>query len=162
MAQSRLDFVVFGATGFTGKYVVQEIINVAKTKGPLSWGVAGRNKVRLEKILSDLSETNKMDLKGTPVIIADANDEESLNAMAAQARVVLNCCGPFRFYGEAVVKACVSNGTHHVDVSGEPQVSAFLASRFKISVKKYLEQSLFFDAEPLWLVVRAHMIHTGK
>ena len=31
---------------------------------------------------------------------------------------VLNCVGPYRFYGEAVVKACVENGAHHVDISG--------------------------------------------
>lgn len=39
-------------------------------------------------------------------------------------KVVVNCCGPYRFYGEAVVKACINSGTHHVDVSGEPQVRA--------------------------------------
>lgn len=27
-----------------------------------------------------------------------------------------------RFFGEAVVKACVDNGANHVDISGEPQV----------------------------------------
>jgi short subunit dehydrogenase-like uncharacterized protein len=27
-----------------------------------------------------------------------------------------------RFYGEAVVKACVENATSHIDISGEPQV----------------------------------------
>lgn len=42
--------------------------------------------------------------------------------MAARAKVVVNCVGPYRFYGEPVVKACVNNGAHHVDVSGEPQV----------------------------------------
>jgi hypothetical protein len=25
-----------------------------------------------------------------------------------------------RFYGEAVVEACVEAGTHHLDISGEP------------------------------------------
>jgi hypothetical protein len=28
-----------------------------------------------------------------------------------------------RFYGEAVVKACVENATSHLDISGEPQVN---------------------------------------
>lgn len=41
--------------------------------------------------------------------------------MAKKAKVVVNCCGPYRFLGEAVVKACIEAGTHHVDVSGEPQ-----------------------------------------
>ena len=41
--------------------------------------------------------------------------------MAQQARIVLNCVGPYRFYGEAVVEACVEAGAHHLDISGEPQ-----------------------------------------
>ena len=28
----------------------------------------------------------------------------------------------YRFYGEAVVKAAVENGCHHLDISGEPEV----------------------------------------
>lgn len=55
------------------------------------------------------------------MVICDINDEESLLQMAKSAKVVINCCGPFQFIGEAVVKACIDAGTHHVDVSGEPQ-----------------------------------------
>jgi short subunit dehydrogenase-like uncharacterized protein len=50
------------------------------------------------------------------------DDEASLNAMAKRAKVVVNCVGPYRHWGEQVVKACIENGAHHVDVSGEPQV----------------------------------------
>lgn len=118
----RVDLMIFGATGFTGKYVVQEVINVAKKKGPLTWGIAGRNREKLQQVLSEAAESNKLDLKDIPVVIADASNPAALKAMAAQSKVVLNCCGPFRFYGEAVVKACVENGASHVDISGEPQV----------------------------------------
>lgn len=45
--------------------------------------------------------------------------------MAEKCKIVVNCCGPYRFYGEPVVKACIAAGTHHVDVSGEPQVCLF-------------------------------------
>ena len=55
-------------------------------------------------------------------MIADVEDQYSLNEMAKVSRVVLNCVGPYRFFGEAVVKACVENGASHVDISGEPQV----------------------------------------
>jgi len=34
--------------------------------------------------------------------------------------VVINVVGPYRLYGEAVVKAAVENGASHVDISGEP------------------------------------------
>lgn len=62
-------------------------------------------------------------LENIKIIIADLKDEESLKNMAEQAKVIVNCCGPYRFYGEPVVKACIAARTHHVDVSGEPQVN---------------------------------------
>lgn len=55
--------------------------------------------------------------------MADVEDESSLQQMASQARVVVNCVGPFRLYGEPVVRACIASGAHHVDISGEPEVS---------------------------------------
>lgn len=63
------------------------------------------------------------DVSSIRIIIADINDEESLKKMTEQARCIVNCCGPYRLYGEQVIKACVATGTHHVDVSGEPQVN---------------------------------------
>ena len=38
-----------------------------------------------------------------------------------QATILLNCVGPYRFYGEQVVKACVEAGTHYLDITGEPE-----------------------------------------
>ena len=49
-------------------------------------------------------------------------DEESVRKMTSQADVIVNCCGPYRFFGETVVRSCIATKTHHVDVSGEPQV----------------------------------------
>jgi len=40
--------------------------------------------------------------------------------MAKQAKVIVNVVGPYRIYGESVVKAAVENGASHVDISGEP------------------------------------------
>lgn len=55
------------------------------------------------------------------MIIVDIKDEESLLKMAKAAKLVINCCGPYRFFGDTVVKACIEAGTHHIDVSGEPE-----------------------------------------
>jgi len=62
-----------------------------------------------------------LDLSGIEKVAADVSDVDSLRRMAQQCDVVINCVGPYRFYGENVVKACIAEGTHHVDVSGEPQ-----------------------------------------
>lgn len=118
----RLDIILFGATGFTGKHTITQILKLCKVDGAaLTWGVSGRSETKLQAILKEMGGKNKVDLSKTPIIVADVSDQESVNKMAASARIVINTAGPYRFYGEQVVKACVEAGTHHVDVSGEPQ-----------------------------------------
>jgi len=117
---SRYDLVVYGASGFTGQFVV-EYVHRASVEHGLSWAVAGRSEGKLQAVLDRAGRAVAADLSSTPVIIADSSDTSSLLGMAAQAKVVLNCVGPYRFFGEPVVEACVEGGAHHVDISGEPQ-----------------------------------------
>ncbi|KAJ7337116.1 hypothetical protein OS493_009968 [Desmophyllum pertusum] len=97
-ADKQFSIVVFGASGFTGKYVD-----------------------KLEKVLQETANELGYDVKDVGVIIADVSDGSSLNSMCSSAKMILNCVGPYRFYGEAVVKAAVDNGCHHLDISGEPE-----------------------------------------
>ncbi|XP_060947483.1 saccharopine dehydrogenase-like oxidoreductase isoform X1 [Limanda limanda] len=118
--------IVFGATGFTGRFVVEEVARCAAERtgaGPLKWAVAGRSRERLEEVLERAAERLSMPevRTDTEIIVADVSVEESMAAMCQQGVVVLNCVGPYRFYGEPVVKACVENGAHYVDICGEPQ-----------------------------------------
>jgi short subunit dehydrogenase-like uncharacterized protein len=71
----------------------------------------------------EMCEFPDADLAAIRVVVANVEDEQSLQQMASQARVVVNCVGPYRFYGEPVVSACIASGAHYLDVSGEPQVS---------------------------------------
>jgi len=76
----------------------------------------------LEFILNMRCLMTGKDLSQIKIIIADVGDEKALLAMAQQASVVVNCCGPYRHWGEPVVKACIAGGAHYVDVTGEPEV----------------------------------------
>ena len=51
--------IVFGASGFTGQYVVEEVARCATEgiDGPLKWAVAGRSRARLEKVLEQAANT---------------------------------------------------------------------------------------------------------
>ncbi|KAG7481946.1 saccharopine dehydrogenase-like oxidoreductase [Solea senegalensis] len=117
--------VIFGASGFTGQFVVEEVARTVSEgpKGNLKWAVAGRSKQKLEKVVEQAAGVlGKPELRTeVDIIVADVADPDSLAAMCKQAVIVLNCVGPYRFYGEPVVKACVENGAHQLDISGEPQ-----------------------------------------
>lgn len=120
MSTSKYDLVVFGATGFTGEFVVQEIARtVEEEKGGLTWAIAGRSMSKLQAVLAKATEKTGKNLEDTPIIIADIKVESTLLDMAKQARVVLNCVGPYTLYGDMVVRACLEAGTHHLDISGE-------------------------------------------
>lgn len=143
-----LDVIIFGATGFTGKYTIYEGI---KLLDGLKWGVAGRSKEKLAQVLKEIGDKAEKDLSETPTVIADVKDPESLKKMAEQCRIVVNCCGPYRFYGEPVVKACIEAGTHHVDVSGEPQYMERMQLQYNELAKEkgvYVVSACGFDSIP--------------
>ncbi|CAH1262532.1 SCCPDH [Branchiostoma lanceolatum] len=154
MATSKkYDVVVFGASGFTGQYVVEELGRVtSEEERGLTWAVAGRSEDKLNKVLEKASATIGVDLKDVvDVLVADVEKEETLNDMAAQAQLVLNCVGPYRFFGEPVVKACVKNKAHHIDISGEPQYLESMQFKYDEEAKKkgvYIVQCCGFDSVP--------------
>ena len=52
----RYDLVVFGASGFTGEFVAERVARRSR-QGSLSWAVAGRNRVKLQKVVDDISSS---------------------------------------------------------------------------------------------------------
>ena len=72
MESRKYDLVVFGATGFAGSLVVEEVAKVADEE-KLTWAISGRNMAKLQKILSEVSSRTSKDLEETPIIIADVN-----------------------------------------------------------------------------------------
>lgn len=53
----QFDLIVFGATGFTGKYVAENIVKTLNsTPGEsFTWAVAGRSTSKLAEILKEIS-----------------------------------------------------------------------------------------------------------
>lgn len=114
----EFDFIIFGASGFTGKYCVLQASNLFSD---YKWAVAGRSRLKLQVMLSEISSELGKDLSTVPLLIADVNDDQSLRAMAQRCRVLINCCGPYLIYGEPVVLACIHSRTDYVDACAEAQ-----------------------------------------
>ena len=105
----KFDIIVYGATGFTGSLCVKYL---KENYSNLRWGIAGRNKEKLEELSKNLG----LDCQ---IFIADGNDLSALNEITKQTRVVLTTAGPFHRYGSKLVASCVTNSTHYVDITGE-------------------------------------------
>jgi short subunit dehydrogenase-like uncharacterized protein len=114
MASSQLDIVVYGATGFTGR-LVAEYLAARHGKSDLKWAMAGRSLDRLAAVREAIGA-----LADTPLIVADAGDPASLQAMVGQTRSVLTTVGPYQLYGSDLVAACAASGTDYLDLCGEP------------------------------------------
>jgi short subunit dehydrogenase-like uncharacterized protein len=108
------DLVLFGATGFTGRLVAEELAKRDLALG-LRWAIAGRDRDRLERIRTAIGRPD------LPILIGDVRDEASLEAIARDARVVCSTVGPYTKYGDPVVAACVRAGTDYCDLTGEVQ-----------------------------------------
>ena len=115
----RFDVVIFGASGYTGKYVVEHFARIAE-KENVSWCVAGRSESKLTETLKMVGGWVDKDLSNVTKLITDVADEKSIDDMCKNAKVVINCVGPYRLWGEQVVKSAIENGCDHLDISGEP------------------------------------------
>ena len=85
---SRLNIIVFGATGFTGKIVVKELVELAKHEA-FSWGIAGRSQQKMNQVLTASKTENDVQ-----TILADINDPNSIRKMCSRTNILINCVGP--------------------------------------------------------------------
>lgn len=116
MDTREFDIIVYGATGYTGRLVAEHFVREygASDSGP-KWAMAGRNEDKLAAVRAEIGASPV-----TPMIVADAEDPASLEAMCRRAKVVISTVGPYQLYGDALVEACVKTGTDYADLCGEP------------------------------------------
>ena len=110
------DLVVHGATGFTGRLVVEYLLQRYPVgNGSLRWAMGGRSAAKLAAVRDELGAP-----ADTPLVVTDGADPASLQALMAQTRLVLTTVGPYQLYGSELVAACAASGVDYVDLCGEP------------------------------------------
>ena len=116
MKQDReIDIVVYGATGFTGRLVVEYLNNQYGVKGDVNWAMAGRSASKLEQVRDEMGVSAEV-----PLVVADSSDLDSIKSMVERTAVVCTTVGPYQLYGNELVAACAAAGTDYVDLCGEP------------------------------------------
>ena len=111
----KFDFVVYGATGFTGKLVVEYLVSKYGDDQTISWAMAGRSIEKLQSVKDDIGVNADIEL-----IQVDSNDISSIDNLMSQTRCILTTVGPYQLYGNHIIAACASSGTDYVDLCGEP------------------------------------------
>ncbi|XP_055988260.1 saccharopine dehydrogenase-like oxidoreductase [Sorex fumeus] len=154
--QRPFQLVVFGASGFTGQFVAEEVAREQadpQRNSPLPWAVAGRSREKLQRVLETAAQKlgRPTLVSEVGIIICDTTNPASLDEMAKQTSIVLNCVGPYRLYGEPVVKACIENGTSCIDICGEPQFLELMHWKYHQKAAEngaYIIGSCGFDSIP--------------
>jgi short subunit dehydrogenase-like uncharacterized protein len=114
VTEKRYDFIVLGATGFTGGEAVRYLVSKPpETLG--RWAIAGRSQEKLNAVLAAFAPGR--DDIGT--LVADMSNAASVEAMIARARVLLHLAGPYAPHGETLVQACIEHQCHYIDLTGE-------------------------------------------
>jgi short subunit dehydrogenase-like uncharacterized protein len=111
----EFDIIVYGATGFTGRLVAEYLVKHYANDNSVSWAMAGRSAAKLAQVRDEIGAPSN-----TPMVIADANDATSMQAMVDRTRCVLTTVGPYQLYGSELVALCAKTGTDYVDLCGEP------------------------------------------
>ena len=111
----KYDFIVYGATGFTGKLVVEYLVERYLGNPEIKWALAGRN---LEKLKSVAKSKNVPD--DICLFTADSNDKTSVENLVSKTRCILTVVGPYQLYGNNIIESCAKSGTDYVDLCGEP------------------------------------------
>ena len=115
MSDKSVDVVIYGATGFTGKLVVEYMQEKYGKDEGISWAIAGRSEEKLNSVREELKVGSNV-----PQLLVDSNDTDSIASMVQQTKCVLTTVGPYQLYGANILQQCVVHGVDYVDLCGEP------------------------------------------
>lgn len=111
----QYECIVFGATGYTGKFTSEHIATQLPTD--FNWAVAGRSEAKLKGVVEGLKALNAD--RRQPAIEVAQLGKEDLVKLAKKTKILITTVGPYHQYGSTVFEACAESGTHYLDVTGE-------------------------------------------
>ena len=104
-------WMIYGATGYTGQLITE--VAVARGHKPL---LAGRS----EGKVSALAQRFALDYVVFPM--DKFNTARAVLAQYPALELVLHCAGPYIYTSQPMLDACLANGVHYLDLTGELSV----------------------------------------
>lgn len=120
MAEERqYDIVLWGATGCTGRLAARYFHrtygqgSALPFKQRIRWAIAGRNQQRLEAIRDEIGAPD------LDIILCNGGDATGAALLARRTLLVCSTVAPAARHATEMIAACIDNGTHYCDLSGE-------------------------------------------
>lgn len=145
------DIVLFGATGYTGRLVAENLQSFNTAAQPLRWAMAGRSLEKLKTVRAAIGAPESL-----PLLVAEATDAVAIGELVRQTRLVITTVGPYQRYGDVLVDACAREGTDYVDLCGESTWMATKVRQLGETAKRSGARIVFscgFDSVPFDLGV---------
>jgi short subunit dehydrogenase-like uncharacterized protein len=114
-------WMIYGANGYTGALTAREAL--ARGSKPV---LAGRNGDAVRSLAEEL---------GLEWRVFGLDEPAAVRSGIEGMRVVLHCAGPFSRTSAPMVDACLENGAHYLDITGEIDVFAAAHARHDDAVR---------------------------
>lgn len=102
-----MSWMIYGATGFTGKLTAEEAVKRGHT--PI---LSGRSETKLRPLAEQLGLEYR-------AFSLDSVDNVISALKSAEIELVLHIAGPFIHTSDVMIQACLAVGTHYLDITGE-------------------------------------------
>jgi short subunit dehydrogenase-like uncharacterized protein len=105
-----MTWIIYGANGYTGKLAAME--SVRRGMRPV---LAGRNEAAVAQLAGELSLEFR---------VFSLDDPDEARRGIEGLELVLHCAGPFSVTSQPMISACLAQGVHYLDITGEISVFA--------------------------------------
>jgi short subunit dehydrogenase-like uncharacterized protein len=122
MASSKGKWLLYGATGYTGRLIAAEAVR--RGHSPV---LAGRSEAKLASLAEPL---------GLSYLVLGLDDEGPLRRALQDVQVVLHSAGPFVETSAPMLRACLETGASYLDITGELPVFRAAFSYDALAQKK--------------------------
>lgn len=117
-----MSWMIYGANGYTGRLIAAEAV-----KRGMKPVLAGRSEPSVAGLADGLGLQHRA---------FSLDDPRALRQAISGMRLVLHCAGPFSATSAPMVSACLDEGVHYLDITGEIPVFAAVHERHEQARRK--------------------------